>query len=136
MNKFIILISIFFVSNSFAFSKITLKKDIKLSYSTERSILIFNTYANRGSDYCYIAIKANDNLEEKVIPKGTEFDVSKIEMNNCVLDWEKQCRLDLSGVNVIDSLQIEIMCKDRGLFAQELTPKKVSKILKEFILAK
>lgn len=122
--------------NLFAFDSITTQADLMLKYNQERRLLIAELHGSTTNDYCVLSIKSQDNIPQLLVKKGSVFKVSNTIQNRCGRDWGKQCRLDLEAENVELGLDLDLMCKDRGVFAQELTPSKVNKLLKGQVIVR
>lgn len=135
--KKIIFLSLSVLSlNSFAFSTVTLKQDVTLTKSSISNTLFGTAVAGKGNDYCSITLSSNLNEDKIVVKSGTVFEVSSVDQNDCGYDWGKVCRLDLSTRNSANDLDLHVVCKDKGLFANKLTLEKVNKISKGLIVVK
>ena len=75
----------------------------------------------------------NDSL---IISSGTVFEDTSVDQNVCGNDWGRVCRLDVSDRNHDKNVNLSLICKDRGIFAKELTESKVNKISKSTISVK
>jgi hypothetical protein len=135
--KKIILLSLSVLSlNSFAFSTVTLKQDVTLTRSSISDSLFGTASAYTGNDYCSVTLESNLNEDKIVVKSGTVFEVSSVDQNDCGNDWGRVCRLDLTTRNSENDLDMHVICKNKGLFANKLTIEKVNKTSKGLIVVK
>ncbi|MDO9183743.1 MAG: hypothetical protein Q7U04_15115 [Bacteriovorax sp.] len=132
--KKILLLTIAMASfQTFAFTSITLKSEAKLVPGRFVKSLYFSTSDERGSDYCTVTLTSKENADSLVVAAGTVFEVTSIDQNACGNDWGHVCRLDLSARNHEKNVNLSLICKNKGIFARELTESKVNKIAKNII---
>lgn len=136
MKKVLILVLTVASFQSFAFTSITLKSEAKLTQNNTTKALYFSASDSKGSDSCYISLTSVENKDSLVVAAGTVFEVTSIDQNACGNDWGRVCRLDISARNQEKNVNLTLTCKDKGLFAKELTESKVNKISKNIISLK
>ena len=121
---------------SFAFTSITVKSEAKLTQSEITKSLNFSVSDGKGSDYCIVTLSSVENNDSLIIPAGTVFEVTSVDQNACGNDWGRVCRLDVSARNHDKNVNLSLICKNKGIFAKELTESKVNKISKNIISVK
>lgn len=126
---------LFFSLESFAFSSISLQKEVTLVHNDFlTSVPLYAQTSQGNNDYCILSFSSMRSDEILVVPAGTKFEVKELIQNSCGYDWGRQCRLDLEAINSELEVRLSLTCKDKGMFAHELSLKKVSKILKDLAL--
>jgi hypothetical protein len=136
MKKILFLAMAIASFQSFAFTSITMKSEAKLTQSKFTNSLYFSVSDGKGSDYCTVTLASDENIDSLIIPAGTIFEVTNVDQNACGNDWGRVCRLDVSAVNHDTNVNLSLTCKNKGIFAKELTESKVNKIFKNKISVK
>lgn len=136
MKKFLLLAVALTSFQSFAFTSITVKSEAKLTQNETTKSLYFSVSDGKGNDYCRVTLTSTENNDSLIIPASTVFEVTSVEQNACGNDWGRVCRLDVSARNHEKNVNLSLTCKDKGIFARELTESKVNKISKNTISVK
>lgn len=135
MKKLILLAAMTMSYQTFAFTSVTLNKEVKLTQNARLKYL--QVAIREGSDtYCQVDFTSQENVDSLVIPKGSVFEITSLDQNACARDWGKQCRLDFSARNQELNINLSVLCKDRGFFANNFSEAKVGKVLKGAITVK
>ncbi|MBS1970089.1 MAG: hypothetical protein JSU04_07260 [Bdellovibrionales bacterium] len=125
--------------NSFAFTSITLQKDIELLPAkfpvkgAEKDLVYKASNGVFNTDCAFQVTDKNNPSPSRIVSAGTRFEVTSVYRNNCGQDWGKQCKLGVSAESSDGNLAVDLHCSHTGVFASKFSPEKVNRYLHKTI---
>lgn len=133
--KLFTMLSVFVFSfNAFAFSNVTLNKDVRLKLATDNSgVAVYWSIEGNGSKYCYVKLQT-PATENKIVSAGTRLEIIQVMDQNCELDLGgRSCAVSFKAQNREKELSLGVTCIEKGLLAAPISAKKATKFSQGFM---